>query len=398
MKIIYITYYLFVFIFMLLASRTLSQQVNTGGRDSSLLFPKSYGAFENYEFILNGGTIRHEDLVNYPGAVLGRVLPYSTTAKNGYQGAVYFHTPWYPPSPSDQYADDPAYFINTIQVSPYTIRASKAKYYKQIRRSAQDTLIDGISYRGSIHVDTEEDFFADRIALPELIRRYTGLPIEQVTVHWHSGYLNHLNPGVTIHHNFLLYYIDPRGIKQIKVDRIRFAEGERYFVHLVDDGYPFSYFTEKGWRSPQHTYLMFKYPRVFEPVAPCYLADFDTIGTRIYHRAKEEPRPLGGEEVYVKKLSAIMGLPKGKLKGPMRLDSIIVQFVILGNGQITMLESMGPLQPEHIGILKASKQHSCVWPVVWEDGRVLLFRRKMVVYYHRNKAGNMKSLDRLEYR
>ncbi|MGE8378520.1 MAG: hypothetical protein ACN6PN_09225, partial [Sphingobacterium sp.] len=167
---------------------------------------------------------------------------------------------------------------------------------------------------------------------------------------------------------------------------------------LVDKGYPSSYFTEKGWRAPQHTYLIFKNPRAFDPAAPCYLADFDTIGTKIYHRAKEEPRPLGGEDVYLKKLSAIMGLPKGKQKGGTRLDSITVQFVVLGNGQITGLESLGPLQPDHINILKAIKQHSCVWPVVWEDGRVLLFRRKMVVYYHRNKAGNIKLLDRLEYR
>jgi len=398
MKTAYSAYYLFVFILMLMTSRTLSQQVNKDVQDSSALFPKSCSQFENYEFILNGGTIRHEELVNYPGAVLGRALPYSSTTKNGYQGAVYFHTPWYPPSPSDQYADDPAYFINTIQVSPYTIRASKAEYYKQIRRSTQDTLIDDISYKGSIHVDTEEDFFADRITLSELIRKYTGLPIEQVIVHWYRGYIDRSNPGVTIHKNFSLYYIDPRGIQEIKVDRVRFAEGERYFVHLVDKGYPSSYFTEKGWRAPQYTYCIFRDPRAFDPAAPCYLTDFDTIGTRIYHRAKEEPRPLGGEEVYLKKLSAIMGLPKGEQKGTTRLDSITVQFVVLGNGQITGLESLGPLQPDHVNILKAIKQHSCAWPVVWENRQVLLFRRKMVVYYHRNKAGNMKSLDRIEYR
>lgn len=398
MKTTYYTYYLFVSMLMLITSRTLSQQVNKDVQDSSALFPKSYGQFENYEFILNGGAIKHEDLVNYPGAVLDRSFTYSTTAKSKYQGVVYFHTPWYPPSPSDQYADDPAYFINNVQVNPYTIRSSKAEYYKQIRRSAKDTLIDGIRYKGSIHVDTDEDFFADRIALPELIRRYTGLSMEQVIVHWHGEYLNQSNPGVTIHSNFVLYYVDPRGIQQIKVDRVRFAEGERYFVHLVDKGYPFSYFTEKGWRTPQYTYWIFEDPRAFDPDAPCYLADFDTIGTKIYHRAKEEPRPLGGEEVYLKKLSTIMGLSNGKLKGTTRLDSIMVQFIVLGNGQITGLESISPLRPGHINLLKAIKQHSCVWPVVWEDGRVLLFRRKMIIFFHRDKKGNMKSLDRLVYR
>ncbi|WP_433902626.1 hypothetical protein [Sphingobacterium puteale] len=397
MQITNASYYLFMFLLVLITSRTLSQ-VNKNVQGSSALFPKNYGQFENYKFILNGEIIKHEDLVNYPGAVLDRSFPYSTTAKSKYQGVVYFHTPWYPPSPSDKYAEDPAYFINNVQVNPYTIRSSKAEYYKQIRRSAQDTLIDGIRYKGSIHVDTDEDFFADRIALPELIRRYTGLPMEQVIVHWHGKYLNQLNPGVTIHHNFKLYYVDPRGLGQIKVDRVRFAEGERYFVNLVDQGYPFSYFTEKGWRSPQHTYLVFNEPRVFDPDAPCYLADFDTIGKKIYHRAKEEPRPLGGEEVYLKKLSTIMGLFNGKLKGTTHLDSMMVQFIVLGNGQITGLESVGLQQPDHINMLKAIKQHSCVWPVVWEDRRVLLFRRKMIIFFHRDKKGKMKSLDRLEYR
>lgn len=398
MKTTFSAYYLFVFILMLMTSRTLSQQVNKDVQDSSALFPKSYGQFENYEFILNGGTIKYGDLVNYPGAVLDRSFPYSGSVANKYQGVVYFHTPWYPPSPSDQYVDDPAYFINNVQVNPYTIRSSKAEYYKQIRRSAQDTLIDGIQYKGSIYVDTEEDFFADRIPLPELIRRYTHLPIEQVIVHWHRGYIDQVNPGVTIHSNFMLYYIDPRGIQQIKVDRVRFAEGERYFVHLVDKGYPFSYFTEKGWRSPQNTYWVFKDPHALDPEAPCYLADFDTIGKKIYHRAKNEPTPLGGEEVYLQKLSAIMEPFNGKLKGTMHLDSITVQFIVLGNGQITGLESISPLRPGHINLLKVIKQHSCVWPVVWEDGRVLLFRRKIIVYYRRDKKGNIKSLDKLEYR
>ncbi|RKO70209.1 hypothetical protein D7322_18735 [Sphingobacterium puteale] len=77
---------------------------------------------------------------------------------------------------------------------------------------------------------------------------------------------------------------------------------------------------------------------------------------------------------------------------------MMVQFIVLGNGQITGLESVGPLQPDHINMLKAIKQHSCVWPVVWENRRVLLFRRKMIIFFHRDKKGKMKSLDRLEYR
>lgn len=43
------------------------------------------------------------------------------------------------------------------------------------------------------------------------------------------------------------------------------------------------------------------------------------------------------------KLSTIMGLFNGKLKGTTHLDSMMVQFIVLGNGQITGLESVGLL-------------------------------------------------------
>jgi len=379
-------------------SRTLSQQVYVTNTDSVTLFPTKYGTFENYAFILNGEMIEHHKLLNYPGARLDRVFPYNTEGKGKYQGVVYFHTPWYPPSPAEQYANDPAYFINNIQVSPYAIRSSRAEDYNRIERSEQDTVIDNILYKGTVHVYTDEDFFANRIAIPEIIKKYTGLPLEQVIVHWRGRFIDALNPGVVIHDHFPLYYINPKGLQEIKVDRIRFAEGERYFVHLVDRGYRFSNFTENGWRAPQRTYLIFDNPRAFDLSGPCYYEDFDTRNKEIHHRAKEEPKPFQGEAAYLKKLSTIMGLPTDNTNTATTLDSITVQFIVLGNGQLTGVESMSPQKPGHVNILQAIKQHSCVWSVARDNRRPLLFRRKITFFYSRDKKGNIRSLDTLEYR
>ncbi|HMR18317.1 MAG TPA: hypothetical protein PKA53_03370 [Sphingobacterium sp.] len=374
------------------------RQVQQDAPDSAILFPTAHGTFENYMFILNGTMIEQHELANYPGARLGRALPYDTPRKDKYQGVAYFHTPWYPPSPADQYADDPAYFINGVQVSPYTIRASNVEEYIRIKRSEQDTVIDGTLYKDFIHIWTEEDFFANRIAMPEIIRKYTGLPLDSVIVHWRGHFINALNPGAIIHDHFPLYYIDPRGLQEVKVDRVHFAEGERYFVHLVGQGYRYSNFTEKGWRAPHRNYLVFNNPRAFDPAGPCYHIDFDTTGRVIHDRAKVESRPFGGEAVYLKKLSTIMGLSTDKTNTATTRDSITVQFIVLGNGSLTGLESISPRKPAHDRILQAIKQHSCVWSVAQGDKQPWFFRRKMVIFYRQDKNGNMQSLDKLEYR
>jgi len=378
--------------------KPITQQTYHNTSDSATLFPTIHGTFEDYTFILNGDVIEHHELTNYPGAKLGRVLPYYTLQKDNYQGVVYFHTPWYPPSPRDQYADDPAYFLNGVQVSPYTIRSSNVEEYTRIERSEQDTVIEDILYKGSIHIHTEENFFVNRIAMPEIIEKYTGLPLEQVIIHWSGRFIDALNPGAIIHDRSHLYYIDPRGLQDVKVDRVRFAEGERYFVHLVGQGYRFSNFTEKGWRALQRNYLVFDDPRAFDPTGPCYLADFDTTGKVIHHRAKEESKPFEGEATYLKKLSTTMGLPADKPKTATTQDSITIQFIVLGNGKLTGLESVSPKKSGHTGVLHAIKQHSCVWSVAHGDKRPWFFRRKMVIFYSKDTEGNIRSLDTLEYR
>ncbi len=385
------------FLLILCGMYAYSQQVNSTNLDSAALFPATFGTFKNFRFILNGGTITRDELADYPEAKLSKVLPYEGREKRKYQGTVYFYTPWYPPPPPRRYADDPAYFINGIQVSPYTIRSSRAEEYIRIERSAQDTVIDGKRYGGTVHVYTDEDFFTERVPLHELIDRYIGLPPERVIVHWRGRSINELNTGEIIHDHFPLYYINPKGLQAVEVDCLRFAEGERYVVHLVDNGYRFNYLTEKGWRAPRRTWMIFDDPFAIDPSGPCYLADFDTTGKVIHHRTEAEPKPFTGSAAYLEKLSALMELPADKPSVKTIPDSITVQFIVLGNGKLTGLESIGPDKPGHKRILNAIKQHSCVWSVATDRRHYLLFKRKMITFYSRDQSGDIQSLDALEY-
>lgn len=214
--------------------------------DTASLFPKVYGNFEDYTFIVNGTTIDRSLLANYPNARLGRIISNNTEKKNTPKGVVYFNTSEYPPSPADEYADDPAYFINDRQVSPYAIRSTDIASYNYIRRSKQDTMINGVLYTGTVRVYTDEDFFSHRLNLSEIVKKYTELSMDKVMVHWRGQYVDYLNTGLIIHDNFPLYYIDPRGLNEIKIDRIQFAEGERYLVRVFDKGYRSNVFTEKN--------------------------------------------------------------------------------------------------------------------------------------------------------
>lgn len=391
-------YYQILLLMLVGSLNARSQQLTTIPQDSTLLYPKQYGTFENYEFILNGARIEKDELLNYPEATFGRVFDYNRGSKSKYQGVLYLYTPWYPPSPADQHADDPAYFINNIQVSPYAIRSTVVEEYTAIRKSEQDTLIDGIVYQGSIHVDTDEDFFSSRMTIPEIVKKYTGLPLKNVTVHWRNRNWEPFNPGVIIQDHFPLYYINPKGLLEVKVDRIRFTEGEHYFVHLVDQGYRYSNLTENGWRTPQKNFVVFDKPMAFDPTAPCYIADFDIVGKDIRNRAQGESQPSLGEAAYLKKLSAHMGLPADQPQVETTRDSILVQFIVLHNGAITGLESISPQKPVHAKFLQAIKQHSCVWTAAWENRKTLYFKRKMMIFYSEDKKGNIRSIDGLEYR
>ena len=387
MKQLVMAYVLALFL-VLLANSALPQQVYSTNPDSATLFPTTHGTFENYVFILNGGPIEHHALAAYPEARLDRIFSYKRENRQQ-RGVVYFSTPWYPPPPPQAYDNDPAYFINGIQVSPYAIRASNPEAYKGIRRSVQDTVINGTQYNGAVHVDTDEDFFAERIALPEVIEKYTGLPIDRVIVHLRGRYTDALNAGAIIHEQFHLYYTNPKNLRAVEVDRLRLADGDRYVVHVVDERY--------RWPHPR-TYWLFKDIATIDPAGPCYLADFDTTRVKIYHRAEAEPQPQPGVQAYLIKLSAIMGLPAVKGNDATTPDSVTVRFVVLGNGQITGIESNGPANLQHERIKRAIKQHSCVWPVAANNGRPVLFRRTMTIVYSRDKSGSILSLNGLQFK
>ncbi|CDT17882.1 exported hypothetical protein [Sphingobacterium sp. PM2-P1-29] len=161
--------YILLFILVLSGLEVFSQSAYSHTPDSAAMFPKKYGAFEHYAFVLNGKVIEHQTLVNNPEAQLNNIFPYPIRlGGRRYLGAVYFHTEArYAPPVRD--INLPAYFINGTQISPYQIRSIKMELYRRIAKSAKDTTINGTLYHGSVHVDTDEDYFAARISLPDLI-------------------------------------------------------------------------------------------------------------------------------------------------------------------------------------------------------------------------------------
>jgi len=118
------SYMLFIFV-LLFAGRTLAQSLYSANPDSASLFPKKHGRFEDYAFVLNGNVIEQDSLMNYFGTKLNTVFPYPIQLEGrSYKGAVYFHNKEYY-APPIRYANDPAYFVNGRQVSPYHIRLLK---------------------------------------------------------------------------------------------------------------------------------------------------------------------------------------------------------------------------------------------------------------------------------
>ncbi|NJI71933.1 hypothetical protein HCX49_01820 [Sphingobacterium kitahiroshimense] len=89
----YMKYYQILLLILVCSLNAQSQRLRDRILDNTLLYPKQYGTFENYEFILNGAHIEKDELLNYPEATFGRVFDYSREPKSKYQGVLYFHTP-----------------------------------------------------------------------------------------------------------------------------------------------------------------------------------------------------------------------------------------------------------------------------------------------------------------
>lgn len=386
--------YILLFILVLSGLKVFSQSIYSNTPDRAALFPKRYGTFKDYAFLLNGKLIKRKALLNNPEAKLNNVFSKSITLEGRrYAGAVYFHTEERY-APQVRYADQPAYFINGRQVSPYQIRLIKLEEYTRIRKSAQDTTINGSLYRGSIHVDTDEDFFADRIALPDLIEKYTGLKPELVTVRWlgsQSLYKGENDTVTIIGSNFPLYSfkIGNLSVNKIEVDRVHLAQGERYVVHLSDYSYKWS---------KSKAALFFEKPLALDTVFPCYVSDFDLQEYSIFTHAQIDPMVYNGLDFYLKKLSSTMELLAVKSSTATQTDSITVQFIVMKNGMITALSSVESDKPGHGDILSAIKKNACVWSPAIMGGRPVFCHKKMAIFYSIDNKGNIQSLDRVEYR
>ncbi|WP_400260773.1 hypothetical protein ACFX5U_11655 [Sphingobacterium sp. SG20118] len=386
--------YTLLFLLVLSGLRALPQAVYSNIPDSAAMFPKKYGTFERYAFVLNGKVIEQQTLVNNPESKLNNILPYPIKLEGKrYPGAVYFHS-------EDRYAppvrnaDHPAYFINGRQVSPYQIRLAKMEAYNRIAKSLQDTTINGTLYQGSVFVDTDEDFFVNRMTIPEIVRKYTGLPLENIIVHWRSStnrYSYEDEIGTIIENNFPLYSftISNLSVKKVAVDCVRFAQGERYVVHLIDNSY--------NWSNPKAT-SFFEEPLAIDTLFPCYVPDFDKQDYSTFTHSEIDAKPYKGLNFYLNKLASTMGLPAVKPSTATQTDSITVQFLVLKDGMIANLKSLEPGKPGHVAILNAIKKNACVWSPAIMGSRPILFRRKMIIFYSKDKKGNIQSLDGLEFR
>lgn len=389
------SYVLFIFV-LLFEVRASAQSLYSANLDSASLFPTKHGHFENYAFVLNGNVLEQDSLINYPGTKLNTVFPYPIRLGGlHYSGAVYFHNKEYY-APPVRYANDPAYFVNGRQVSPYRIRLLKIEAFNKISKTIPDTTIDGKLYKGTIHIDTDEDVVANRILLPELIEKYTHLPLEKVIVHWRglgNRYTDEDDIGTIIDtgfpiHSFNLGKTDPignLGIRTIEIDRVRFAEGERYVVHIVDNTYK--------WRNAKAN-LIFSDPLAVDTISPCYLPDFDEDGYSIFTSTEISAQPYKSNKVYLKKLATSMGLSREKAPTAIR-DSIAVQFVVLKNGMLSRLQSLSPERACHGDILKAIKNNACIWSPAIMGGRPVYAWVKMKILYSTDSRGNIRSLDHI---
>ncbi|MGV3763650.1 hypothetical protein [Parapedobacter sp.] len=365
-----------------------------------------YGKFENYAFEVDGKIIEKDDLIDLEGAKIYKIFPYTTTIQgHDYLGVVYLHTSKHPVS-SDQYADDPAYFINGRQVSPYDIRSSKPRFFNKIEKSIGDTVIGGKRYKGVIQVDTDEDFFSKRITLSEFLKKHIDLPLEQVVVDWRGvGNYGESDTGTVIYGHYSIYHFDPISLSIGEIDRIRLADEEHYVVHLLDSRYKKGYneyrqgvLKKDKWYTPGKVQMVFEEPLAIDTACPCYIEDFNTNDPNIFVSTEIDSEPYPNEKVYLKKLGATMGIYAVKPLMPVVSDSINVQFVVTKAGMLGGLKSVSADRSNHESILNAIKRHSCLWSSPIQNGRPMMSWRRMTIFYSKDNKGNILSLDTIKYR
>lgn len=382
----------YILIFFLVSFGTLScsqkrnpQNPNTQDAAQDTLFVKGYGEFENHAFILDGKLIERETLGDYSEAWLDQLSSREATLEGRtYNGILHFKTSGHP-----NLATTHAYFINGRQVTFYDVRRLKPEMYTRIEKSEQDIVIDGISYKGSILVETEEDFFARHISLSEFLNRYRDLSSDHTLIQ--LEYRSYSPTGI-VYDNRHLYHIDLRHLLPVKAGRIRFSPGVRNVVRLVDTSYLLS---------AEKVRLIFDNPSQLDGTCPCCLADNYTkrqSNHAYIGPAEINPVPFLGTDSYLKRLSETLVLPGRKGVVPSMTDSVGVEFIVTRTGMLTGFKTIGPGAPDHERILQAIKRHSCEWSTAMYSGRAVNFRRQMTVYYTVDQKGDIVSLDDLKFR
>jgi hypothetical protein len=394
----------FIFLFILFVNQACSQRGNLTDSKQGEISKSEYGAFEDYAFLVDGEVVEQKGLIAYPDLKLSKIFPYRIALEEEeYRGAIYFNTSEQPANPT-LYNDDPAYFINDLQVSPQNIRSLAPEVYNDIEKSLKDTVIDNRQYRGWIRINTAIDFSAECTAISTLLDRYPDLPLDQIIVHWRgSNYKDKSDIGLLIHDHFQLHHIHNTNPKVVNINKIRFAEGDRYVVELVDDNFKgMGMIPHKvGGRKENQMKIqsIFKNPLSVDTDCTCCLADFDTTAHDIFNIVEIMPKPYQGEEYYLQKLSTTMELPIEKNATHLLSESITVQFFVTQYGLLTGLTSVSTDKPEYAEILRAINRNACLWSAGIHNGRfVPAVKRKMTIFYSKDQEGNIQSLDSLAYR
>ena len=383
--------YIFITFLILFGMYVFWQKPNFENPDSQdmsqdTLFINGYGEFENYAFILDGKIIERNTLADYSEAWLDQLSPREAIlGGRTYNGILHFKTSGHP-----NLATTHAYFINGRQVTFYDVRRLKPEMYTRIEKSEQNIVIDRISYKGSILVETEEDFFARHISLSEfLLDRYPDLSSDHTLIQ--LEYRSYSPTGI-VYDNRHLYHIDLRHLLPVKAGRIRLSPGVRNVVRLVDTSYLLS---------AEKVRLIFDNPSQLDGTCPCCLADNYTkrqSNHAYIGPAEINPVPFQGTDSYLKRLSETLVLPGRKGVVPSMTDSVGVEFIVTRTGMLKGFKTIRPGAPDHERILQAIKRHSCEWSTAMYSGRAVNFRRQMTIYYTVDQKGDIVSLDDLKFR
>lgn len=354
------------------------------------------GTFDNYAFVVDGKIIDRNQLIDFPDIEIFDIYPfYKTIEGKEYKGAIYFNTNEQQ-TQSVRFAEDPAWFINGIQVSSFNIRETYPEYYTRIVKSTKDTIIENKLYRGSIHITTDENYFDIRTSLAQLLVNYREIDPNQTTLFWYRSIPFVANiPDISMFQNNLsINYLDKGDEEKVKIDSLQFAGGKRIILQVVNGGNRFSKPTLYG--SSNKAITIFNDPLMVDAECTCYLSNFNKDSVDIFESVELMPRPYDGEENYLNKLATTLELSTEKTSAVQ--DSISIRFLVSKLGLLSNLESHSPNTTSNASILRSIKKNSCLWTPGVQSGRFVYTSRQMKIFYSKDEKGNIYSLDKIEYK